>query len=81
VGTFHHQNPFILRTLIDNDRNKPPIHRKRSSSNVLTAASGHVSRLQTNDDKLNNYNKNTKTTKSILTFLIKLINLKILILN
>ena len=55
TGTFHHQNPFVLRTLIDNDRNKPISQRKRSSSNFLNPSQqGHSVRSHSIDTKANN---------------------------
>jgi hypothetical protein len=55
-GNFHHQNPFVLRTLIDQDHKKLQkqnmVNRKRSNSNFnRDASSGHSSRA--NNDKVN----------------------------
>ncbi len=37
VGTFHHRNPFEIRTIIDNDLTRPK-NRKGSSNNILANA-------------------------------------------
>jgi hypothetical protein len=60
TGNFHHQNPFVLRTLIDQEHKKSMnakqgmANRKRSSSNFArdqVQTGGHTSRPANPNDK------------------------------